>query len=184
MAALKQHYIKVIAPELQKELKIKNIHAIPRIEKVVVNVGVGEAVANKNVVAKVAEDIKLITGQKPIIAEARKSVSAFKLRKGLPIGVKVTLRGENMYIFLDKLFKIVLPRIRDFRGISSKSFDGKGNLNIGMSDQTLFPEIDYDKIDKIRGLEITIVTSAQNNSDSQKLFEKLGLVFKKIDGQS
>jgi large subunit ribosomal protein L5 len=181
MAALKQHYIKTIAPELRKELDVKNIHAVPRLMKVVVNVGVGEAVSNKNVVAKVAEDIRLITGQKPIIAEARKSVSAFKLRKGLAIGVKVTLRGENMYIFLDKLFKIVLPRIRDFRGISDASFDGQGNLNIGMSDQTLFPEIDYDKIDKIRGLEITLVTSTRKDSDAQKLFEKLGLVFKKKD---
>ena len=175
----KENYYKKIVPELQKELGIKNVHAIPRVKKVVVNVGCGEASQNKNVIEKVSGDVSLITGQKPLVAKARKSVSAFKIRKGLAIGVKATLRGQRMYIFLEKLFKIVLPRIRDFRGISPRSFDGRGNLNIGLSDQTLFPEIEYDKIDKIRGLEITIVTNTDSDKDSMKLMEKLGLIFQK-----
>lgn len=175
---LKDFYNKEVAKDLQKDLGIKNVHAVPKISKVVLNVGVGEAVMNKNAVARVAEDIALIAGQKPVIAQARKSISAFKIRKGLPIGVKVTLRGNNMYTFLEKLFKIVMPRIRDFRGIPDTSFDGNGNLNIGITDQTLFPEIDYDKIDKIRGLEVTIVTTAQNDEHAKALFDKLGLKFK------
>ncbi|MCC7303834.1 50S ribosomal protein L5 [bacterium] len=176
-APLKTHYKEKIAPELQKELGIANVHQIPALSKVVINVGVGEATSNKGVVDKVVSDITLIAGQKPVVALARKSVSAFKLRKGLAIGVKVTLRGDAMYYFLEKLFKVVLPRIRDFRGIPETSFDGRGNLNIGITDQTLFPEIDYDKIDKIRGLDITIVTTAQNDQAAQSLCEKLGLVF-------
>lgn len=175
--ALKDDYYKKIVPELQKELGIKNVNAIPRVMKIVINVGVGEATQNKNVIDKVVSDLSLISGQKPMIALARKSVAAFKIRKGVPIGVKVTLRNQNMYIFLEKLLKIVLPRIRDFRGIPSTSFDGRGNLNIGLTDQTLFPEIEYDKIDKIRGLEITIVTNSRNDEHSRKLMEKLGLVF-------
>lgn len=174
---LQQQYTNTVAKELQKDLGLKNIHATPKIQKVVLNVGVGEAVVNKNVVDKVVEDVSLIAGQKPVVAKARKSVSAFKIRKGQAIGVKVTLRGKKMYVFLEKLFTIVLPRIRDFRGIRPTSFDNDGNLNIGINDQTLFPEIDYDKIDKIRGLEITIVTSARDKESAQKLFEKLGVVF-------
>ncbi len=175
--ALKEDYYKKIVPELQKELGIKNVNAVPRVEKIVINVGCGEATQNKNVIDKVVSDLGLISGQKPMIALARKSVAAFKIRKGVPIGVKVTLRNQNMYVFLEKLLKIVLPRIRDFRGISPTSFDGRGNLNIGLTDQTLFPEIEYDKIDKIRGLEITIVTNSRNDDHSRKLMEKLGLVF-------
>ncbi|OGK29462.1 50S ribosomal protein L5 [Candidatus Roizmanbacteria bacterium RIFCSPLOWO2_01_FULL_42_14] len=173
---LKKYYLGILK-DLQKDLCTKNIHAVPRITKVVVNVGVGEAASNKNIIDKVVQDITHITGQKPVITTARKSISAFKIRKGLAIGVKVTLRGDNMYIFLDKLFKVVLPRIRDFRGIPETSLDKNGNLSIGVPDQTLFPEIDYDKIDKIRGLEITIVTSARISSDARKMFEKMGLVF-------
>lgn len=180
MNTLKNEYNTVIRKKLQKELKIQNAHAVPEIRKVVINVGVGEAVNNKNAVDRVAQDIALIAGQKPVIAKARKSVSAFKIRKGLPIGVKVTLRGDTMYYFLEKLFKVVLPRIRDFRGIPARSFDGQGNLNIGIEDQTLFPEIDYDKIDKIRGLEITIVTSTQSDAEAKKLFEELGLIFQEV----
>jgi large subunit ribosomal protein L5 len=175
--SFKENYYKKIVPELQKELSIKNINAVPRVEKIVINVGVGEAITNKNVIEKVSNDLSLISGQKPQIALARKSVAAFKIRKGVPIGVKVTLRNKRMYIFLEKFLKIVLPRIRDFRGISPTSFDGRGNLNIGLTDQTLFPEIEYDKIDKIRGLEITIVTNSTNDEHSKKLMEKLGLVF-------
>ncbi len=175
---LKDHYIQKVAGELQKDLGIKNIHAIPRISKVILNVGVGDAATNKKAIEKVVEELTLISGQKPVIALARKSVSAFKIRKGQAIGVKVTLRGKNMFDFLEKLFKIVLPRIRDFRGLRGTSFDGHGNLNIGISDQTLFPEIEYDKIDRIRGVEITIVTTAQNDEHARKLCEKMGLVFK------
>jgi large subunit ribosomal protein L5 len=174
-------YTKEIVEALQKDLGIKNIHAVPRISKVVLNVGVGEASQNKKIIDKVVEEVALIAGQKPVIALARKSVSAFKIRKGQPIGVKVTLRGKNMYVFLEKLFKVVLPRIRDFRGLRGTSFDGSGNLNIGITDQTLFPEIDYDKIDKIRGVEVTIVTTAQNNENARKLFEKLGLIFQSTE---
>lgn len=175
---LKEFYNSEVAHALQKELGIKNIHAIPRISKVVLNVGVGEATQDKKVIDKVVEDVRVISGQKPVIANARKSVAAFKIRKGQPIGVKVTLRGKNMYIFLEKLFKIVLPRIRDFRGLRGTSFDGQGNLNIGISDQTLFPEIEYDKIDKVRGVEITIVTTTPSDAHARQLFEKMGLKFK------
>ncbi len=166
-----------IKSELGTELNIVNPMAIPTVSKVVINVGAGEAVVSKNVTEKIAGDIALLTGQKPIITKARVAVSAFKIRRGQPIGVKVTLRGARMYDFLEKLFKIVLPRIRDFRGIPVKSFDGAGNLNIGLPDQTLFPEIDYDKIDKIRGLEITIVTSTKNKDHAKQLLQKMGLVF-------
>lgn len=175
---LKDQYTQTVAGELQKELGIKNIHAVPRISKVVLNVGVGDAATNKKAIDKVVDELTLISGQKPVIALARKSVSAFKIRKGQAIGVKVTLRGKNMFFFLEKLFKVVLPRIRDFRGLRGTSFDGHGNLNIGISDQTLFPEIEYDKIDRIRGVEITIVTTAQTDEHARKLCEKMGLVFK------
>jgi large subunit ribosomal protein L5 len=140
-------------------------------------VGAAEAMTNKNVLQKIADDVMAITGQKPVITKARKSIAAFKLRKGVPIGVKVTLRGDKMYDFLEKIIKIILPRIRDFRGLSGKGFDGQGNLNLGISDQTLFPEIEYDKIDRIRGLEITIVTTTRSDDHSKKLLTKLGLPF-------
>ncbi len=176
----KDYYNNEVRVKLMKELGLKNIFAAPKIVKIVVNVGVGEAVTNKNVLGKVSEQLTLITGQKPVVALARKSIAAFKIRKGMPIGVKVTLRGKRMYNFLEKLIKIVLPRIRDFRGISLKSLDGHGNLNIGISEQILFPEIEYDKIDRVRGLEVTIVTSSQENSEGKKLFEALGIPFELI----
>ncbi|OGK39632.1 50S ribosomal protein L5 [Candidatus Roizmanbacteria bacterium RIFCSPHIGHO2_12_FULL_44_10] len=172
-----EYYNKEILPQLKQELKVDNIFIVPRIEKVVINIGCGEAATDKKVIDRALEDLTLISGQKPLIAKARKSVAAFKIRKDLPIGVKVTLRGKRMYDFLEKLFKIVLPIIRDFRGIPAKSFDGQGNVSIGFSDQTLFPEIDYDKIDKIRGLEITIVTSSRDDQHARKLLEKMGLKF-------
>ncbi|OGK28674.1 50S ribosomal protein L5 [Candidatus Roizmanbacteria bacterium RIFCSPHIGHO2_02_FULL_40_9] len=175
----KEHYQKEIVGELKKELGLNNVYAVPQVKKVIINVGCGEAAADKKIIERVVGDITLISGQKAMITKARNSVSAFKIRKGLPIGVKVTLRGKRMYNFLEKLFKIVFPRIRDFKGIPVKNFDGQGNLNIGLSDQTLFPEIEYDKIDKIRGLEITIVTTARVDDHAQKLLEKLGLVFEK-----
>ena len=164
---------------LMKELKLSNPMQVPSLVKVVVNVGAGEAVSSKGVLEKIKEQLAVITGQRPIITKARKSVSAFKIRKGLPIGAKVTLRGKKMYQFLEKLIKIVIPRLRDFRGIASKNIDLNGNLNIGFYEQTIFPEIEYDKVDKIRGLEVTIVTSAKNHEKGKKLFEVLGIPFKK-----
>lgn len=175
--SFKDYYNNEVKTKLVKELGLKNIFAVPRITKVVINVGAGEAVTNKNVLNKISEQLTLITGQKSVLTLAKKSISAFKIRKGMPIGVKVTLRGKRMYEFLEKLIKIVLPRIRDFRGVSPKNLDGQGNLNIGVSEQILFPEIDYDKIDRVRGLEVTIVTNAHDNHEGEKLFEALGIPF-------
>ncbi len=161
-----------------KELKIVNPMAVPRIIKIVVNVGVGEAISNKKALGNISSQLMIITGQKPVYTLARKSIATFKIRKGIPIGVKVTLRGKRMYIFLEKLIKVVIPRIRDFKGISEKSIDLKGNLNIGFSEQTIFPEIEFDEIDKIRGLEVTIVTNAKNKKTGKILFKNLGIPFK------
>jgi len=167
-----------IRSKLIKELKLKNSMQVPKLLKIVVNVGAGEAVSSKNVLEKVQEQISLITGQKAVITKAKKSISAFKIRQGLPIGVKVTLRGNSMYAFLEKTVKIVIPRLKDFRGISEKSIDPNGNLSIGFPEQTLFPEIDFDKIDKIRGLEVTFVTNAKNRIAGKKYFELIGIPFK------
>ena len=153
--------------------------AVPRIIKIAINVGAGEAVTNKNVIEKIQEQISTIAGQKSIITKARTSVSAFKIRKGLAIGVKVTLRGKRMYHFLEKLIRIVIPRMKDFRGISESNIDQNGNFNIGFPEQIIFPEIDFDKIDKIRGLQVTVVTNAKNKEKGKKLFEMLGIPFKK-----
>ncbi len=175
----KDYYNKEVKKAIMDELKLKNIMSVPRIVKVVVNVGAGEAVSNKNVIEKIAEQIGIISGQKPVITKARKSVAAFKIRQGLPIGVKVTLRGQNMYNFLEKLVKIVIPRLRDFRGISDSTVDQNGNMSLGFSEQTVFPEIEFDTIDKLRGLEVTIVTNAGDKKIGRLLFEKLGIPFKK-----
>ena len=179
MATLKDTYNKEVKQQLMKEFGIKNVFAVPTIEKVVVNVGVGEAITNKKAVQNVQEQIELITGQKSMVTLARKSISAFKIRKGMPIGVKTTLRGNRMHFFLEKLINVVIPRLRDFRGIPHSSVDQHGNLNLGFAEQTLFPEIEYDKIDKIRGLEITIVTKTKNREHGKKLFELLGIPFVK-----
>lgn len=168
---------KEVKKKLQDELVLKNPMAVPNLKKIVINVGAGEAVSNKNVLEKIQEQMANIAGQKPIITKAKKSVSAFKIRRGLPIGVKVTLRGKNMFSFLEKFIKIVLPRVRDFRGLSENNVDETGNLNVGLSEQIIFPEIDFDKIDKIRGLQITIVTSAKNKDEGLKLFKGLGIPF-------
>ncbi len=168
---------KEVKKKLQEELGLDNPMAVPEIKKIVLNVGAGEAVSNKGVLEKIQEQLSYITGQKPIITKAKKSVSAFKIRRGLPIGVKVTLRGKNMFSFLEKLIKIVLPRVRDFKGVAESNIDKTGNLNLGLSEQIIFPEIDYDKIDKIRGLQITIVTSAKNKNEGLKLFKTLGVPF-------
>ena len=176
----KEYYKKQLAQDLMKELGITNPMAVPRFLKIVINVGVGEASGNKKLTEKVAEEVAIIAGQKPVITLARKSVSVFKLRKGMPIGVKVTLRGDKMLEFYEKLVKIVLPRIRDFRGISDKCFDGRGNFNLGLTEQILFPEIEYDKVDRIRGLEVTIVTNVQDDVKAKKLLEILGMPFRDI----
>ncbi len=177
--SFKDYYNQEVAPKLTKELGVKNVMAVPKIIKIAINVGAGEAVTNKNVIEKIQEQISTIAGQKSIITKARTSVSAFKIRKGLAIGVKVTLRGNRMYHFLEKLIRIVIPRLKDFRGILDSNIDQNGNLNIGFPEQIIFPEIDFDKIDKIRGLQVTVVTNAKNKEKGKKLFEMLGIPFKK-----
>lgn len=172
---LKQKYNSEIREKLAHEFQISNPFAVPKIVKVVVNVGVGEAKDNPAVLEKVKSTIISITGQKPVVTKAKKSISAFKLTKGAPIGVMVTLRGEKMYAFLEKLINIVLPKVRDFRGVSETSFDGQGNFNLGLREQTIFPEIDYKNIDKVRGLQITINTTAKQKEHGRKLLELLGV---------
>lgn len=172
-------YKKEIAPALMKSLNLDNIMEIPRISKVVVNIGVGEALDNAKALEAAVGDVIKITGQKPIITKARKSIANFKLREGRAIGVKVTLRGERMWSFLDRLMKIALPRTRDFRGVSPDAFDGRGNYTLGLREQLVFPEIEYDKIDKLRGLEISIVTTARNDEESRQLLLLLGMPFRK-----
>ena len=179
MIRLKDQYNNQVKGQLAKEFEINNLFTVPFIQKTIVNVGVGEAVINKKAIEHVREQVELITGQKTVITKARKSIAAYKIREGLAIGVKVTLRGEKMYLFLDKLINIVIPRLRDFRGITPSSVDQHGNLNLGFTEQTIFPEIEYDKIDKIRGLEVTVVTSTKNRDHGKRLFELLGVPFKK-----
>jgi large subunit ribosomal protein L5 len=169
MARLKELYLKELAPKLQEELGVKNVMEIPRITKITLNMGVGEAVGDKKILENAIGDLEKISGQKPIITKARKSIAGFKIRDGWPIGAKVTLRRERMYEFLDRLVSIAIPRIRDFRGISPKQFDGRGNFTMGVSEQIIFPEIDYDKIDKIRGLDICISTTARNDDEGRAL---------------
>lgn len=174
---LKQTYDTEIKKALKEALKIVNPMAVPKLTKIVVNVGLGEALLDHKVIEKVAEQLKVITGQKPLVTRAKTSIATFKLRAGDTVGLKVTLRGKRMYDFFEKLTRIVLPRVRDFRGVSRKSFDGQGNYNIGLTEQTVFPEIEYGKIDKVRGLEITCVTTAKTNESGMKLLEKLGMPF-------
>src|SRR5512137_2006474 len=170
---MKQRYQKDIVPALYKSLGLENIMEVPRVEKVVVNIGVGEALDNAKALDAAVGDLTQITGQKPVVTKARKSIAAFKLREGRAIGVKVTLRGERMWSFLDRLMNIALPRVRDFRGISADAFDGRGNYTLGLREQLVFPEIEYDKIDKIRGLEVTIVTTARNDDHGRQLLQML-----------
>ena len=162
-----------------ENLGLKNVMEVPKIDKITLNMGVGEAIADRKVIDKAAADMELIAGQKPVIRKARKSVAAFKLRDGMPIGVKVTLRRERMYEFLDRLITIAIPRIRDFRGLSPKSLDGRGNYSMGVQEQIIFPEIDYDNIDTIRGMDITITTTARNNDEGRALLEAFNFPFKK-----
>lgn len=176
---LKQKYFEKIRQQLKDELKLENIMAAPKLEKIVVAVGLKEALTDKKVLETVASELTAITGQKPVVRKARKSIAAFKLRSGEPVGISVTLRGARMYDFLEKLTTIVFPRVRDFHGADPKGFDGNGNYSIGFSEQIVFPEIDYGKIDKIRGLEVTIVTNAADNTAGLALLKALGMPFKK-----
>ena len=176
---MKDRYQNEVVPALMKSLKVSNIMEVPRVKKVVVNIGVGEALDNAKSLDAAVGDMTLITGQKPVVTKARMSIAAFKLREGRSIGVKVTLRGERMWSFLDRLMNIALPRVRDFRGISADAFDGRGNYTLGLREQLVFPEIEYDKIDKLRGLEITIVTSARTDDEGRQLLQLLGMPFKK-----
>lgn len=176
---LKERYQKEIAPALEDAISADNVMQIPRISKVVVNIGVGEALDNAKALEAAVADLTLITGQKPIVTKAKKSIANFKLREGRQIGVKVTLRGERMWSFLDRLINVALPRVRDFRGISPDAFDGRGNYTLGLREQLVFPEIEYDKIDKLRGLEISIVTTARNDDESRQLLQMLGMPFRK-----
>ena len=179
MARLKEFYNKEVAPALMNKFSYKSVMQIPKLDKIVVNVGAGEAKENSKVIDAIVTDLSAITGQKPLVTRARKSVAKFKIREGMPIGVKVTLRGERMYEFLDRLFNVALPRVRDFRGINANSFDGRGNYNMGLKEQLIFPEIDYDKIDKVRGMDICFVTTANTDEEARELLTLMGAPFAK-----
>jgi len=179
MARLKERYNKEIVPQLLKKYGYKNIMEVPRVNKIVLNLGMGEALSNAKAMEAAEKDLTTIAGQHPVITKAKKSIAAFKLRAGVPIGMMVTLRDQRMYEFLDKLVSVVLPRIRDFQGVPRDAFDGQGNYTLGMKEQIVFPEIEYDKVDKTRGLEITIVTSAKTDEDGRRLLEAIGMPFKK-----
>lgn len=179
MARLKEKYVGEIRPGLMKSAGYKNINEVPKLEKIVINIGVGEALQDPKKLDSAANDIAVITGQRPVIRRARKSISNFKLRAGMAIGCSVTLRDERMYEFLDRLINVAIPRIRDFRGIPSKSFDGRGNYTFGITEQIIFPEIEYDKIDKIRGMNITMVTTAKTDKEGFELLQALGMPFKR-----
>ena len=179
MARLKDAYVKDIAPAMMKKFGYKSVMQIPKLEKVVINVGCGEARDNSKVIDAIMADLAAITGQKPIVCKAKKSVANFKLREGMDIGAKVTLRAENMYEFVDRLFNVALPRVRDFRGINPNSFDGRGNYNMGLKEQLIFPEIDYDKIDKVRGMDIIFVTTAKTDEEGRELLRLFNMPFAK-----
>ncbi|MEA2640545.1 MAG: large subunit ribosomal protein [Chloroflexota bacterium] len=176
---LQERYGVEIAPELRREFSYKNVMQIPRLHKVVVNIGMGEAIRDSKTMDAAIRDLATITGQKPIIHKAKKSIAQFRLREGMAIGVSVTLRGDRMWEFLDRFLNLALPRVRDFRGVPDRGFDGRGNYTIGVREQLIFPEIDYDKIDKVRGMEITIVTSARTDQESRRLLELLGMPFQR-----
>jgi large subunit ribosomal protein L5 len=179
MARFKDFYVKEIVPTLTTEFGYTNIHQVPKVDKIVLNMGLGEAVQDIKVIDKASEELMIISGQKPIVKKARKSIAAFKLRAGMPVGCTVTMRGNRMYEFLDRLINAVLPRVRDFRGISPKGFDGRGNYTLGLTDQSVFPEINYDAIDKLRGMNITIVTTAKTDDEGRSLLAAFGMPFRK-----
>jgi len=175
---LREHYQKEVVPALRQKFAYKNIMEVPKLLKVVVNMGVGDAIQNSKLLDAAVNDLTIITGQRPVITRAKKSVASFKLRAGMPIGCKVTLRGRRMYDFLGKLFNVALPRVRDFRGVSPHSFDGRGNYTLGLREQLIFPEIEYDEVEKIRGMDVVIVTSAKTDEEARELLHQLGIPFK------
>ncbi|MBC8385088.1 MAG: 50S ribosomal protein L5 [Candidatus Cloacimonetes bacterium] len=179
MNRMKTKYKEEIVPALMKHFEYKNLHQVPKLDKISINIGAGAATQNKAILDNAVKELTQITGRKPVITKAKKSISNFKLRAGMPIGCKVTLRGQVMYEFLDRLISIVIPRTRDFRGVSSKSFDGRGNYTLGIKDQTVFPEIEYDKIDMIRGMNISVITTAKSDEEGIELLKNLGMPFKK-----
>jgi large subunit ribosomal protein L5 len=181
---LREKYEGEVRPALLKRFGYGNVHQVPKLDKVVINMSVGDAIVNSKVLDTAAAELSTISGQKAVITKAKKSIAAFKLREGMNIGAKVTLRGERMYVFLDKLFNIVLPRIRDFRGLPRKSFDGRGNYNLGLREQIVFPEINYDKVDKMRGMDITIVTTAKNDEEATEFLTAMGLPLQKTTGRN
>jgi large subunit ribosomal protein L5 len=178
MPRLNELYKSEVVPKLKEKFRYKNTMQVPKLEKVIINMGLGEAIENIKILDSAAEEIGVITGQKPVITKARKSISNFKLRAGVPIGIKVTLRRDRMYYFLDKLMAVALPRVRDFKGISPKGFDGRGNYTLGIKEQIIFPEVNYDKIDKIKGMNITIVTTARTDEEGMELLRLLGMPFR------
>jgi large subunit ribosomal protein L5 len=177
-ARLRDKYKSEVVPALMKEFELKNVMAVPRLEKVVINMGMGEATQNAKVLDPAVAELTQITGQKPIVTKAKKSIAAFKVREGMPIGAMVTLRGDRMYEFLDRLMNVALPRVRDFRGVSTKSFDGRGNYTLGLRDQLIFPEIDYSKVDKQKGMNVTIVTTASSDDQARSLLKAMGMPFR------
>ncbi|MDQ0204573.1 50S ribosomal protein L5 [Pectinatus haikarae] len=177
MDRLQEKYVKEVIPALTEKFGYKNVMQLPKVEKIVINMGVGEAVSNSKALDSAVEDLTIIAGQKPILTRAKKSLAAWKLRVGMPIGCKVTLRGVRMYEFLDKFVSIALPRVRDFRGVSGKAFDGRGNYSVGLKEQLIFPEIEYDKIDKVRGMNIIVVTTAKTDEEAKELLRLLGMPF-------
>ncbi len=179
MNELKQIYLEEIVPSMMEKFEYDSVMEVPKLEKIVINMGVGDAVSNAKVLDSAVEELSLIAGQRPVITRAKKSIAGFRLREGMPIGVKVTLRGERMYEFLQKLIRVALPRVRDFRGVSNKSFDGRGNYTLGIKEQLIFPEIDYDKVNKIRGMDIVIVTTSNTDEEARELLAQLGMPFKR-----
>lgn len=179
MNRLKEKYLKEVTPSLMEKFNYSSVMQTPKVEKIVINMGVGDAVSNAKNLDKAVEELTLITGQKPMITKAKKSIAGFRLREGMPIGAKVTLRGERMYEFLDKLVSVSLPRVRDFHGVSKEAFDGRGNYTLGIKEQLIFPEVDYDLVDKVRGMDIVIVTTANSDEESRELLTQLGMPFQK-----
>ena len=179
MNRLKEKFVSEMTPSLMEKFNYDSVMEVPKVEKIVINMGVGDAVSNAKNLDKAVEELALISGQKPIITKAKKSIAGFRLREGMPIGAKVTLRGERMYEFLDKLVSVSLPRVRDFHGVSKKSFDGRGNFTLGVKEQLIFPEVDYDLVDKVRGMDIVVVTTAKTDEESRELLTQLGMPFQK-----
>ncbi|KGM45189.1 50S ribosomal protein L5 [Neobacillus niacini] len=179
MNRLKEKFVKEVTPALMSKFNYKSVMQVPQLDKIVINMGVGDAVANAKALDNAVEELATITGQKPVVTRAKKSIAGFRLREGMPIGAKVTLRGERMYQFLDKLVSVSLPRVRDFRGVSKKSFDGRGNYTLGVKEQLIFPEIDYDKVSKVRGMDIVIVTTANTDEEARELLTQFGMPFQK-----